>query len=100
MTDERNLAPVPGDSPWGWVTMAVLSALALVAFMVVGFISLDREGLGPTLIGLIVILAVSGIGLGYLWLQRQDYLRKVRNGDVIERRKWDGSDVPGPNTYN
>lgn len=45
------------------------------------------------------MLAASALGLGATWMQRRDYLRKVRNGDVIERRKHDASDVPGPNTY-
>lgn len=99
MAQDRDLAPVPGSSPLAWVTLAVMSGLALVGLIVVALASLRRDDLGPTAAGLGIVLAICGLGLGFTWMQRRDYLRKVRNGDVIERRKSDGSDVPGPNTY-
>lgn len=99
MADDSDLAPVPGSSPLAWVTLAVLSGLALVGLIIVALASLSRDDLGPTASALGVVLAVCGLGLGFTWMQRRDYLRKVRNGDVIERRKADGSDAPGPNTY-
>ena len=99
MADDRDLAPVPGSSPLALAVFAVMCGSALLGLVWAGIASLSRDDLGPTLIGLGVMLAVSALGLGATWMQRRDYLRKVRNGDVIERRKHDANDVPGPNTY-
>jgi hypothetical protein len=99
MSDDRDLAPIPGSSPLPWLANAVAAALALIGLVVVGLISLGRDDLGPTLTGLVVVLVICGIGAAITFVQRRDYLRAVRNGDVIERRKWDASDIDGPNTY-
>lgn len=85
---DRGYSPLPGESSLGPTVMlgfTALSAVGLVAAFIFGANS-------PTLWVLGALLAVSVGGLVYYLVARSRHLRRVRNGDVIEREPWTGAD--------
>jgi hypothetical protein len=85
--------PVPGESRLLLVSCAVLLGFGAVATIVALVASTSVPNLETTVLGAVSILVVSALGFLYALWQRRDYLRKVRSGEVIERRPWRGENL-------
>lgn len=97
MTDiDRGTSPIPGESRLFLVTMVVFTAMSGVWLLIVLMFMLFG-GLAPdALIAPVLLGAASAIGWFWARVQRREYLRKVRNGDIIVRERWSGADLLPP----
>lgn len=96
-TPDRGHSPIPGEDRLTvtvmWVGVGIGVVWTLVA-LVVTLLS-PGDSWAAFWIG-VLFLAVALIGLAWAVVVRREYLRKVRNGEVIVREPWSGADLLPP----
>ncbi|GCD18605.1 MULTISPECIES: hypothetical protein [Cellulomonas] len=97
MTDhDRGTSPIPGEDRLTLVVMAVMTGIAAV-WTVVGLVVALAASAGWAVFWVgFLVLVIALLGLGWAVVTRREYLRKVRNGDVIVREPWSGADLLPP----